>query len=154
MAGGDLFRNLWGPEMKPYTVWPSKVTWGSKSLPSCCPAFSSFFWRHVQSPVGCLDQTKQGKPRMPFLLSSRVYWVVEMPAQVEMIIERAMDASWEQVRSGESFCLRKPDILKMNYGYNLEFRTMFKPNNEWWMWINSDSVLIGSWKWLSNKGWS
>ena len=73
------------------------------------PSFQQLFWRHAQSPVGCLDQTKQGAPGLRLILSSWVYCLAEMPTQVEVIIEKATDASWEQVGSGESrwFLLEK-----------------------------------------------
>lgn len=156
-------------------MWPSKVTWGSKSLSSCQPAFSSSCEDMLSLLWGALTRRSRGEPRLMLLLSSRVYWVAEMPAQVEVIIERVIDASWEQVGSGESrFCLRNltfskwiMDIIwKSGYCSNkvntwvgavnyIHFKGWFHKqysNQISWIWSNCDSVLVGTWKWLSNEG--
>lgn len=68
-AGGDLFRTLWGLEVKSNMVWPSKVTQGSKSLSPYRVVFSSSSEDRI-SLLWCLDQMKQRKPVPSLLLFS------------------------------------------------------------------------------------
>lgn len=71
MAGGDMFRNLWGLEMKPHTVWPSKVTWGLKVCLQAAQLSAAFLkTRSVSCGVSWPDEAGGTRATAPFILLS------------------------------------------------------------------------------------